>query len=80
MRNLCTVMRNLRSAKKSGPWWPQLEKACAQQRRPNTAIKKERKEGRQEGRKERKKEKEKKGVTLKVVNTLKIMNTDLRNG
>ena len=31
------VVRGLRTAMKSGPRWPQLEKALAQERRPNTA-------------------------------------------
>ena len=31
-------MRGLRTAMKSGPHLPQLEKALAQKRRPNTAI------------------------------------------
>ena len=33
------IVRGLRTAIKSGPCWPQLEKALAQKRRPNTAIK-----------------------------------------
>ena len=33
-------MRGLRTAMKSGPRLPQLEKALAQKRRPNTAINK----------------------------------------
>ena len=42
--NLCSttreaaIMRGLRTAMKSGPHLPQLEKALAQKRRPNTAI------------------------------------------
>ena len=36
-------MRGPRTAIKSGPRWPQLEKALAQKRRPNTAKNKERK-------------------------------------
>ena len=32
-----TIMRGLRTAMKSGPHLPQLEKALAQKRRPNTA-------------------------------------------
>ena len=35
-----TVVRGLRTAMKSGPHLPQLEKALAQKRQPNTAIKK----------------------------------------
>ena len=34
------IMRGLRTAMKSGPHLPQLEKALAQKRRPNTAINK----------------------------------------
>ena len=34
-----TIMRGPRAAMKSGPHLPQLEKALAQKRRPNTAIK-----------------------------------------
>ena len=34
------IMRGPRSAMKSGPRLPQLEKALAQKRRPNTAINK----------------------------------------
>ena len=37
------TVRGLRTAMKSGPCSPQLEKALAQKRRPNTAKKKERK-------------------------------------
>ena len=33
-----TIMRGPRTAMKSGPHLPQLEKALAQKRRPNTAI------------------------------------------
>ena len=33
------IVRGLRTAMKSGPRLPQLEKALAQKRRPNTAIK-----------------------------------------
>ena len=33
-----TIVRGLRTAMKSGPRLPQLEKALAQKRRPNTAI------------------------------------------
>ena len=33
------IVRGLRTAMKSGPCLPQLEKALAQKRRPNTAIK-----------------------------------------
>ena len=33
------IMRGLRAAMKSGPCLPQLEKALAQKRRPNTAKK-----------------------------------------
>ena len=33
------IVRGPRTAKKSGPHLPQLEKALAQKRRPNTAIK-----------------------------------------
>ena len=49
-------MRGPRTVMKSGPHLPQLEKALAQKRRPNTAIKKERKEGREGGREEGRKE------------------------
>ena len=35
-----TIVRGLRTAMKSGPRSPQLEKALAQKRRPNTAINK----------------------------------------
>ena len=35
-----TIVRGLRTAMKSGPHLPQLEKALAQKRRPNTAINK----------------------------------------
>ena len=35
-----TIMRGLRTAMKSGPHLPQLEKTLAQKRRPNTAINK----------------------------------------
>ena len=35
-----TIVRGLRTAMKSGPHLPQLEKALAQKRRPNTAKKK----------------------------------------
>ena len=35
-----TIVRGLRTAMKGGPRLPQLEKALAQRRRPNTAIKK----------------------------------------
>ena len=42
-----TIVRGLRTAMKSGPRLPQLEKALAQKRRPNTAInKKKKKSGR----------------------------------
>ena len=34
------IVRELRTAMKSGPHLPQLEKALAQKRRPNTAINK----------------------------------------
>ena len=34
------IVRGLRTAMKSGPHLPQLEKALAQKRRPNTAINK----------------------------------------
>ena len=37
------IVRGLRTAMKSGPRLPQLEKALAQKRRPNTAIKKKKK-------------------------------------
>ena len=40
------MMRGPRTAMKSGPHLPQLEKALAQKRRPNTAINKERKKER----------------------------------
>ena len=51
------IMRGPRTAMRSGPRLPQLEKALAQKRRPNTAIKKERKKERKnETKKERKKE------------------------
>ena len=58
MRIPCTAMKN-------SPRSPQLEKARVQQRRPNTARKKERKKGRKErdemeGRKERKGRKKRK--------------------
>ena len=36
-----TIVRGLRTAMKSGPHLPQLEKALTQKRRPNTAINKE---------------------------------------
>ena len=35
-----TIVRGLRTAMKSGPHLPQLERALAQKRRPNTAINK----------------------------------------
>ena len=35
-----TIVRGLRTAMRSGPHLPQLEKALAQKRRPNTAINK----------------------------------------
>ena len=35
-----TIVRGLRTAMKSGPCLPQLEKSLAQERRPNTAINK----------------------------------------
>ena len=43
--NLCStreavIVRGLRTAMKSGPRLPQLEKALAQKQRPNTAINK----------------------------------------
>ena len=45
---------------KSGPHLPQLEKALAQKRRPNTAIKRERERERErEGEREREREREK---------------------
>ena len=37
------IMRGPRTTMKSGPHLPQLEKALAQKRRPNTAIKKKKK-------------------------------------
>ena len=37
------IVRGLRTAMKSGPHLPQLEKALAQKRRPNTAKKKKKK-------------------------------------
>ena len=41
MRGLrAAIVRGLRTAMKSGPRLPQLEKALAQKRRPNTAINK----------------------------------------
>ena len=55
------TMRSPRTATKSSPRSPQLEKARAQQQRPNAAIKKERKkerEGGREGEREREREKE----------------------
>ena len=42
------IVRGLRTAMKSGPHLPQLEKALAQKRRPNTAIIKKKKNRRQE--------------------------------
>ena len=55
-------MRSPRTATKSSPRSPQLEKARAQQQRPNAAIKKERKkerEGGREGERERERERKK---------------------
>ena len=40
------IVRGPRTAMKSGPHLPQLEKALAQKRRPNTAIKKKKKRDR----------------------------------
>ena len=39
-----TILRGPRTAVKSGPHLPQLEKVLAQKRRPNTAIKKQKKQ------------------------------------
>ena len=62
------AVRGLHTAMKNGPHLPQLEKALAQKRRPNTAKKKERKKGRKEGRKEGRKQgrkEERKKLSLK---------------
>ena len=50
-------MRSPHTALKSSPRSPQLEKAHTQQRRPDAAIKKGRKEGRQKGWKKKKEKK-----------------------
>ena len=42
-----TIVRGPRTAMKSGPHLPQLEKALAQKRRPNTAINKNKKQKKQ---------------------------------
>ena len=66
-------MRGPRTAMKSGPCLPQLEKALAQKRRPNTAIKKKKK-------KKEKEKRERNRTKLKKEKESGVLDSDLSPG